>query len=162
METERAKESAKAQDDMTGAVVKTFEVPLKRWTLVLLAVGAALLVPWTVVLALTLPASTEVRHWSLAWIGLDALMTAGCATTALLGLRTDPRARLTASATAAVAVLDAWFDITTAPSGGDLAQALACAVAEAGLAAACVALALSEPRKPPVGEGVGTKPSPSP
>ncbi|MER6260917.1 hypothetical protein ABT203_15255 [Streptomyces sp900105245] len=163
METERAKaESAKTQDDMTGAVVKTFEVPQKRWTLVLLAVGAALLVPWTVVLALTLPASTEVRHWSLAWIGLDALMTAGCATTALLGLRTDPRARLTASATAAVAVLDAWFDITTARSGGDLAQALACAVAEAALAAACVALALSEPRKPPVGEGVGTKPSPSP
>ncbi|WP_330459518.1 hypothetical protein OIB37_23200 [Streptomyces sp. NBC_00820] len=95
-------------------------------------------------LALTLPASTEVRHWSLAWAGLDALMAAGCAATALLGLRADSRFRLTASATAAVAVLDAWFDITTSPAGAPLAEALACAVAEGTLAGACLVLALSE------------------
>jgi hypothetical protein len=135
-------------------------VALKKWMLILLGVGAVLLVPWMVVLALTLPGSTEVDHWSVAWIGIDVLMAAGCAATAVLGLRTDPRARLTASATAAVAVLDAWFDITTSTSGGDLAQALACAVAEATLAAACVALALSEPRVSGAREAVPTKPSP--
>jgi hypothetical protein len=139
------------------------KAPLKRWLLVLLGAGAVLLVPWMVVLALTLPGSTEVRHWSLAWIGLDVLMAAGCAATALLGLRADPRARLTASATAAVAVLDAWFDITTSRSGDDLVQALACAVAEAGLAWVCVALALAEPpRRTARREGIPTKPSPSP
>ncbi|MFJ9813743.1 hypothetical protein ACIRU3_00480 [Streptomyces sp. NPDC101151] len=147
--------------ETTKAPLKA-KAPLKRWTLILLGAGSALLVPWMVVLALTLPASTEVRHWSLAWIGLDALMTAGCATTALLGLRTDPRARLTASATAAVAVLDAWFDITTSQSGSDLAQALACAVAEAALACACVVLALSEPQKKAAHKGVATKSSPTP
>ncbi|MFF4251423.1 hypothetical protein ACFY1L_09465 [Streptomyces sp. NPDC001663] len=115
---------------------------LKRWTLVLLGAAAVLLVPWMVVLGLTPPGSTEVRNWSLAWIGLDVLMAAGCATTALLGLRGDPRARLTASATAAVAVLDAWFDITTATSGSALLQALACGVAEGALAVACVFLAV--------------------
>ncbi|MET7290014.1 hypothetical protein [Streptomyces sp. NPDC005573] len=113
------------------------------WTLLLLGAGALLLVPWTAVLAVTLPASTEVRHWSLAWIGLDILMAAGCAATALLGLRSDPRFRLTASATAAVAVLDAWFDITTSRAGAPLAEALACAVAEGALAGACLVLALS-------------------
>ncbi|MFF7971853.1 hypothetical protein [Streptomyces sp. NPDC007905] len=125
------------------------KVALKRWMLLLLGAGAVLLVPWMVVLALTLPGSTEVRHWSLAWIGLDALLAAGCATTALLGLRGDPRARLTASATAAVAVLDAWFDITTASAGAQLAEAVACAVAEGVLAGACVLLALSKGRGHP-------------
>jgi hypothetical protein len=115
---------------------------LKRWTLTVLGAAAVLLVPWMVVLDLTLPASTEVRNWSLAWTGLDVLMAAGCGATAFLGLRNDPRVRLTASATAAVAVLDAWFDITTAQPGSDLAQALACAVGEGALACVCVLLAV--------------------
>ncbi|MEU5312077.1 hypothetical protein [Streptomyces sp. NPDC021562] len=119
----------------------------KRWALILLGSSAVLLVPWMVVLAVTLPASTEVHHWSLAWIGLDVLMAAGCAATAVLGLLGDARARLTASATASVAVLDAWFDITTSPVGRALVEALASAVAEAGLAVACVFLALSKGRQ---------------
>lgn len=118
----------------------------RKWVLVLLGAAAVLLVPWMVVLALTLPASTRVHNWPLAWIGLDVLMAAGCAATALLGLRGDPRARLTASATASVAVLDAWFDITTSQVGGPLVEAVACAVAEGGLAVACVFLALSKGR----------------
>ena len=116
----------------------------KKWTLIALGTAAVVLVPWMVVLALTLPARAEVRNWSLAWIGLDVLMAAGCAATALLGLRGDARMRLTASATASVAVLDAWFDITTAQPGSALAQALACAVAEAGLAYACTVLAVTD------------------
>ncbi|MFF8725266.1 hypothetical protein ACF073_02090 [Streptomyces sp. NPDC015171] len=115
---------------------------MRRWTLILLGVAAALLVPWMAVLALTLPGSTRVHHWPLAWIGLDVLLAAGCATTAFLGLRGDARFRLTASATASVAVLDAWFDITTAHTGTPLLQALACAVAEGAVAGVCVWLAL--------------------
>jgi hypothetical protein len=124
----------------------------KKWPLVLLGAAAVLLVPWMVVLALTLPGSTEVDNWPLAWVGLDVLMATGCAATALLGLRGDARARLTASATASVAVLDAWFDITTAGTGAPLTEALLCAVAEAGLAGACVMLALGKGlgrRRPP-------------
>ncbi|MBX7547460.1 hypothetical protein ABZX95_16080 [Streptomyces sp. NPDC004232] len=129
-----------------------------KWALVLLGSSAVLLVPWMVVLAMTLPGSAQVDNWPLAWIGLDVLMAAGCAATALLGLRADPRARLTASATASAAVLDAWFDITTAGTGAPLAEALLCAVAEAALAGACVhfALATDRHRRP----AVGTKPSP--
>ncbi|MGW2491702.1 hypothetical protein ACWCV9_31405 [Streptomyces sp. NPDC001606] len=108
--------------------------------------AAVLLVPWMAVLAVTLPGSTRVENWPLAWIGLDVLMAAGCAATALLGLRADPRGRLTASATASVAVLDAWFDLTTAGTGGALLQAALSALAEAALAAVCVHLAISRSR----------------
>ncbi|MCE3029891.1 MULTISPECIES: hypothetical protein [Streptomyces] len=118
----------------------------KKWTLIGLAAAAVLLVPWMAVLAMTLPGRTTVDHWPLAWIGLDVLMTAGCAATALLGLRADPRARLTASATASTAVLDAWFDITTAGTGTALLQAVGCAAAEAALAGACVYLAVGKGR----------------
>ncbi|MGW1889639.1 hypothetical protein ACWCP6_05155 [Streptomyces sp. NPDC002004] len=121
-------------------------VRARHWTLALLGVAAVALIPWMVLLARTLPDHADVRNWSLAWIGLDILMATGCAATAVLGFRRDPRARLTASATAAVAVLDAWFDLTTAQPGGALAQAVACAAAETALAGACAYLALSRPR----------------
>ncbi|WP_225826922.1 hypothetical protein [Streptomyces naphthomycinicus] len=119
---------------------------MRKWTLILLGAAAVVLVPWTAVLATTLPSSTRVHHWSMAWIGLDVLLATGCAATALLGLRGDPRARLTASATASAAVLDAWFDMTTARTGTALLQAAACAVAEGAVAGVCVALALSRGR----------------
>ncbi|MEV5877185.1 hypothetical protein AB0L75_23695 [Streptomyces sp. NPDC052101] len=143
---ETAARSTGAQDTASGDAAARDAAARRRWALIALAAVAVLLVPWTVVLAVTLPGSTQVDNWPLAWIGLDVLMAAGCATTALLGLRGDPRARLTASATAAIAVLDAWFDITTAGTGAPLAQALLCAVAEAGLAGACARLALGKGR----------------
>ncbi|MEU6145895.1 hypothetical protein ABZ848_36835 [Streptomyces sp. NPDC047081] len=133
---------------LLGVAVGASVVALRRWSLVLLGAAAVLLVPWMVVLGLTLPADTEARNWSVAWIGLDVLMAAGCAATALLGLRGDARARLTASATAAVAVLDAWFDMTTARPGTELTRAVACAAAEAALAAVCVRLAVRDRRAP--------------
>ncbi|TWV25605.1 hypothetical protein FRZ03_38535 [Streptomyces misionensis] len=118
----------------------------KRWALIGLGAAAVLLVPWMVWLGVTLPGSARVDHWRLAWIGLDVLMAAGCAATAVLGLRADPRARLTASATASTAILDAWFDLTTAGTGADLLQAVICAVAEGALAGACIYLAVSKGR----------------
>ncbi|MCN9243897.1 hypothetical protein NGF19_24465 [Streptomyces sp. RY43-2] len=117
---------------------------VRRWTLVALGAAAVGLVPWMILLAHTLPASQEVRHWQVAWVGLDVLLAAGCAATAALGFRRDGHARLTASATAAIAVLDAWFDITTSLPGADLLQAFACAAAEVALAGACVFLAVSK------------------
>ncbi|MGW7821329.1 hypothetical protein ACWGLF_25065 [Streptomyces puniciscabiei] len=127
-----------------GVATRADETARRRWPWVLLGAAAALLVPWMVVLAVTLPGSAQVDNWPLAWIGLDGLMGAGCAATALLGLRGDTRARLTASATASVAVLDAWFDITTSRTGVPLAEALLCAVAEGALAGACVYLSVGK------------------
>ncbi|WP_184503301.1 hypothetical protein [Streptomyces botrytidirepellens] len=119
---------------------------------VLLAAGVAL-VPWLYVLARTLPSTTQVSHWNLAWVGLDALESLGLLSTAVLRMRGDDRHRVTAAATGTLLVVDAWFDTVTAASGGELAGALAMALgAELPLAAVCAALALGAPRRgtPPV------------
>lgn len=113
---------------------------------VLLISGAAL-VPWLVVLATTLPPTAQVGHWNVAWAGLDALEALGLVATGLLRRRGDGRHRLTAAATCALLVVDAWFDTVTAAPGAELATALAMAVcAELPLAVVCAALALKTDR----------------
>ncbi|MBB4785648.1 hypothetical protein [Streptomyces rapamycinicus] len=114
---------------------------------VLLVSGAAL-VPWLYVLARTLPSTARVGHWNVAWVGLDALEALGLLATAALRRRGDDRHRLTAAATGALLVVDAWFDTVTAAPGGELAAALAMALgAELPLAAVCTALALGRERR---------------
>lgn len=114
---------------------------------VLLASGAAL-VPWLYVLARTVPSTAQVGHWNTAWVGLDALEALGLLSTAALRGRGDDRYRLTAAATGALLVVDAWFDTVTAAPGGELAVAVAMAAcAELPLAALCTALALGRGRR---------------
>lgn len=108
---------------------------------ILLGSVAVGLVPWMLRLGRVLPEKSVAHNWPLAWIGLDALMATGCASTALLIHRSDGRAQLTAVATATVCVLDAWFDVTTSAPGAALAESLLCAVGELSLAAYCVVLA---------------------
>ncbi|WP_413101156.1 hypothetical protein [Streptomyces sp. Inha503] len=114
---------------------------------VLLLSGAAL-VPWLYVLARTLPSTARVGHWNVAWVGLDALEALGLLSTAALRRRGDDRHRLTAAATGALLVVDAWFDTVTAAPGGELVAAVAMALcAELPLAAVCTALALGGERR---------------
>jgi hypothetical protein len=116
------------------------------WLLV--ACGLALL-PWLYVLATRLPATATAAHWPVAWVGLDALEALGLLATGLLVARGDRRYALTATATATLLVVDAWFDTTTAASGGDFAAAVAMAAgAELPLAALCGRLALRTPTRP--------------
>ncbi|MEV7413708.1 hypothetical protein [Streptomyces sp. NPDC089919] len=112
----------------------------------LLAGSGLVLLPWMVVLAKTLPATTQVSHWNTAWVGLDAMMAAGLLGTGLLLRRADPRAAPLAAATAALLVTDAWFDVTTSDPGAELATALTMAFcAELPLAVVCGVLALRRP-----------------
>lgn len=99
-----------------------------------------------VVLAKTMPQTTEVSNWSTAWIGLDALLAVGLTGTGVLLRRNDPRVAQVAAATAALLVMDAWFDVTTAAPGSELATALTLALAaELPMAALCAAVALRKP-----------------
>jgi phosphoribosylamine--glycine ligase len=109
-----------------------------------LMVGAGLcLLPWLAYLAVSLPASPHAAHWPAVWAGLDALEAAGLISTGLLLRRGDSRYCLTAVATAAFLLTDAWFDVLTAPPGAGQRESMVLALAaELPVAAGCAALAV--------------------
>jgi hypothetical protein len=99
---------------------------------VLVGMGLAL-VPWMILLA-------TQGQWP--WVGLDVLEATGLIGTGLLLRRGDARAALTASATAALLLTDAWFDVTTS-HGAELVQAWVLALLlELPIAAWCARLAM--------------------
>ncbi|MER5812585.1 hypothetical protein ABT143_31105 [Streptomyces sp. NPDC002033] len=112
-----------------------------RLSTLLTGAGIAL-VPWMAVLAMTMPATAGVSHWSAAWIGLDAMLAVGLAGTGALLRKGDPRVSPVAAATAALLLMDAWFDVTTSAgtSGQGMALVLALA-AELPMAGLCAAVA---------------------
>ena len=100
---------------------------LGRLAPVLAAIALAL-IPWAFWLSRTLPATHTARHWDLAWAGFDAALALGLASTALSAIRHSPWLVAAASATGTLLVVDAWFDVLTAQSGGELTVAAAEAV----------------------------------
>jgi hypothetical protein len=123
-----------------------------RLVAMFVAAGAAVvLLPWVLILAVTLPSTYQANHWKLAWIGLDLAIAATAGLTAYLLHRRDPRAALTAVAAGTLLLADAWFDVSTSGSGLDhnlsLAEAL---VLEVPLAIFAFVLASRtlEPRRP--------------
>jgi hypothetical protein len=86
----------------------------RRHTLELLTVCAVALVPWTVLLALTLPSGYKVHHWQVAWVGFDVLLVVAMASTAILGWLRHRAVIASALATAVLLICDAWFDVSLA------------------------------------------------
>jgi hypothetical protein len=118
-----------------------------RWVGPLFAVLALLMVPWTAYLAVTLPGQATAAHYDLAWAGFDVglfLVLAWTAWTAVSSSRWLPVA---ASLNAGFLVVDAWFDVITAPGRRELAMALASALLiELPLAAVSIWLAVNGQR----------------
>ncbi|POX45132.1 hypothetical protein C3488_30670 [Streptomyces sp. Ru72] len=86
----------------------------RRHTLELLAVSALGLVPWTVILGVTLPSDYRVHAWRTTWVGFDILLLTALGATAVLGVRRHRAVVLPALATAVLLVCDAWFDVSLA------------------------------------------------
>jgi hypothetical protein len=120
------------------------------WLAGALTASGAGLIPWMIGLATWLPDSTRAWNWSTAWTGLDALEALGLLSTGALLIRRDARYRLTATVTATLLLIDAWFDVTTAAPGSARMLALAMAVfLELPTSAVCTVLAArGYPRKP--------------
>ncbi|MFB7255041.1 LPXTG cell wall anchor domain-containing protein [Streptomyces nojiriensis] len=131
----------------TALFLRAARTPRTPRTATVLTGAGLVLLPWVVVLAKTMPQTSEVSNWSTAWIGLDLMLAAGLTGTGALLRRRDPRASPVAAATAALLVMDAWFDVTT--SAGTVGQGTAlllAAGAELPLAVACAAVAVRRPR----------------
>jgi hypothetical protein len=84
----------------------------RRRTVELLAVSVLGLIPWTVVMALTLPSDHRVHQWRTAWVGFDILLLTAAGATAVLARRRHGGAVMAALATAVLLVCDAWFDVS--------------------------------------------------
>lgn len=119
------------------------------------ALGAAFvlaglaMIPWVFYLSVTLPASARAAHWSLAWVGLDSCEALALLATGRFLLRRDNRCVLTAVGSAVLLLVDAWFDVTSAAPGPDLAAAIVMAVfGEIPIALVCAVLAARVLRTP--------------
>ena len=115
----------------------------------LVAAGvAAVLLPWCLILAVTLPSTYQADHWKVAWIGLDCGTALAAGLTAYLLHTRNRYAALTAMAAGTLLIADAWFDVSTAAAGVDRSLSLAEALLlELPLALCAFVLAARELRK---------------
>jgi hypothetical protein len=116
--------------------------PVPRWvapTFGALALGT---VAWTLFLAATLPNHARTRHYRLAWVGFDVGLAILLVITAYLAWRGVRHVGMSATATATVLVVDAWFDVVTSPRADEMGAILSAALAELPLAVVCLWIAL--------------------
>lgn len=113
-----------------------------RWTGPLFALFSLILLPWTIYLGASLPSRQESTHYDVAWTGFDVILLAGLASSGYFALRRSRYLAISAAATGALLVVDAWFDVMTAP-GNQVVQSIVLAAAvELPLAAVCLWLSL--------------------
>jgi hypothetical protein len=115
---------------------------------VLFGAGALVLVPWVVFLVRDLPSDHRSAHWDVAWGGFDVALALLLVGVALAAWRRSPWLEGAATAAATLLFVDAWFDILTSSSRGELITAmLEAALVELPLAVFCVLLARSVERR---------------
>ncbi|MFI5915970.1 hypothetical protein [Dactylosporangium sp. NPDC051541] len=84
----------------------------RRILLLGIAIGAVVLVPWSVYLARTLPDRFVTGQWRTAWVGLDVALVVCFAGGAYLGRRRRRTAVPLLVASATLLFADAWFDVS--------------------------------------------------
>jgi hypothetical protein len=114
------------------------ESRLIRWVGPTFVLFSVVMVPWIVYIAVSLPSRQLSPNYDLAWAGFDVVLAAGLASTGYLALRRSRYLSAAAAATAALLIVDAWFDCMTTP-GSDRWQSIAfCFLVELPLAAVCL------------------------
>src|SRR5574338_978681 len=114
------------------------EARFQRWAARLLALAALGLVPWTLWLTFSLPSRHLSQHYDLAWTGFDVALALAFGATAWSAFRHPRWLVPLAAVTGTMLLCDAWFDVVTSQSGGEMWEAVAeAALAELPLAAVC-------------------------
>ncbi len=114
-----------------------------RWAGPAFGALAVVLAAWIVVLAFTLPSRAVLAHQDVVWVGFDVGLLVGLVATAWAALRRNRFLSMSAAATAALLLMDAWFDVVGSGTHGEAQQALAMAVlVELPLSALCWWIAL--------------------
>ena len=86
----------------------------------------------------TLPARQVSPNYDVAWVGFDLFLLGLLASTAYFALRRSRYLSTTAGATAALLVVDAWFDCMTTPAPQRWQSFLLCFLVELPLAGLCL------------------------
>ena len=118
--------------------VLTDNARLVRWAGPSFALFSVIMLPWTIHIGLSLPARQLSPNYDLAWAGFDVLLLSLLACTGYAALRRSRYLATTASATAALLVVDAWFDCMTTPATERLQSFLLCGFIELPLAGVCL------------------------
>lgn len=79
----------------------------------LFLVGALALIPWTVLLALTLPPKYDAGHWRLLWTGFDIALIVVLLLAAWAAWYRRQVLEVIATVAGTLLVSDAWFDMVT-------------------------------------------------
>jgi hypothetical protein len=117
--------------------VLTDEARVVRWTGPLFVVFSLILLPWTIYLAQSLPDRQVSPHYDAAWAGFDVMLLMALAATGYFALRRSRYLATAAAATAALLVVDAWFDVLTSPPSQLPESLLLAAAVELPLAGVC-------------------------
>jgi hypothetical protein len=108
------------------------------WIAPAFAFCALVLLPWAAFLIVTLPRNYTANHWRVAWAGFDLGLGIAMIATAIEVARRSPFAEVAAAVTGTLLVCDAWFDVLTAHTTGEMVQAvLEALLIELPLAALC-------------------------
>lgn len=122
----------------SGAEELPTSIALPGWTAPVFLGFVVALVPWIAWLALSLPREHTDRNYAVTWVGFDVGLLGALATVMWLAQRRSVYVELAATVAGTMLVMDAWFDTTTASSGGARLAAIAGAVLfELPIAALC-------------------------
>lgn len=111
---------------------------LIRWAGPSFGLFSVILLPWIVYIAVSLPSRQLSPNYDIAWAGFDVLLAGGLGSTAYFALRRSRYLSAASAATAALLVVDAWFDCMTTPAGSRWESLVFCFVVELPLAAVCL------------------------
>jgi hypothetical protein len=111
----------------------------RAWVSLVLIGLAVVMVPWTLWLAIALPARHTSHDWDATWVGFDLVLLSALGLTATAYRRHWAVMPILASAAGVLLFSDAWFDVTL--SGGSVSSLVLALAAELPVGSFCLWLA---------------------